>query len=456
MTQGSPRWRSALEQSVLAPTGVTALWPTSEGYDAARTVFNRMHDRRPGAILRRLTPDGVARAVGFARDRGLDLTMRGGGHHIAGFAVCDDGIVLDFSQDREVSIDAAGVVAVAPGARLADLDEALVPRGLAVPTGTVSDTGIAGLTLGGGIGWLTGRHGLTCDHLVAADLVTADGVHHRVDARTQPDLLWGLRGGGGNFGVVTRFYFQPVALDRVVAGRLRSGAVDLAAALGAVLDWLASACPAELTVAPVLRRTSHGVELSVEFCLVGDDQRAALEHLVRVVRPAEARYFANREGFLAWQRSLDGAFREPLRGYWKARYVDTLDAAAVRGLIDRLDLAPAAHASVTLEHLHGVFADRDPASSAFPIRGRKLGTLVSARWRDAADDAANRAWVRSCFPAPGAGEAQATYSNYSEGAESVIDGYPADVRSRLRRVKAQFDPHNVFRHNHNITRPDAT
>ncbi|CAN7428484.1 FAD-binding oxidoreductase [Phyllobacterium sp. LjRoot231] len=441
-----PTLQEDLTREVLTGTGVQAIWPHSSGYDEARRIFNRMHDRYPAVMLRNLSAETVARSIMVARKHDIELTIRGGGHHIAGFSARDKGMMLDFSDDRGIKFDVCtGVASIAPGSRLADVDQHLVPLGLVIPTGTVSETGIAGLTLGGGIGWLTGIHGLTCDHLVAVDLVTADGCTLNVNAETHPELLWALRGGGGNFGVVTRFYFRPVELGQIKAGRYRCTPDNVPGVLFKTLDWLSRSCPRELTVAPVLKKIGDCVFLDIEFCLCGTDL-GALNDLLALVR-ADARSLYVYDDFIAWQRSSDVTFSEPKRGYWKARYLDQIEGAAACELMSCMIDAPNSDVTVTIEHLHGQMGDRDPSLSAFPIHGNKFGVLVASRWIEAENDVENRDWVRNCILKT-AGDTHLTYSNYSESGDVPEHSNPH--LGRLRTIKRRFDPDNIFRNNHNI------
>jgi FAD/FMN-containing dehydrogenase len=405
-----------------------------------------------------MRPEVLARVVQFAAEYGLTLAVRGGGHHVAGFASCDGGIVLDFSTFRGLIFSSASrTVEVEPGVRLGDIDSALCPTGWVLPTGTVSDTGIAGLTLGGGIGWLVGRYGLTCDHLIGADVVLADGRMVRAEDPEHADLLWALRGGGGNFGVVARFRYSARKLPRVTVGSALVPPANAAGALRETLSFLEHSCSRMMTVAPVLTRQMSGdVVLSIDFCLSGDDNRD-LVGLQRAVGPAtwDVRCDAS---FVSWQRRLDAAFQPPLRGYWKANYTRSaadLDADAV---IEAFRSAPGRHSTILIEHLHGAFRDTGEHAAAFPLRWASFGVLIACRWEHANDDAAATAWVRGTFARLGGSDNSAAYSNYTTSDDPRgVTSFAGDLAARLHAVKQRYDPTNVFRRNHNIAprRPAA-
>ncbi|HTV19748.1 MAG TPA: FAD-binding protein, partial [Polyangiaceae bacterium] len=263
-----------------AASGIDCCTPEHPEYATKRLVYNRIHDAYPVAVVSPRSAAEVAQCLRFARAQALPLAVRGGGHHVGGFGTCDAGLVIDLGSMRRVAIGNEGVASVGAGARLGHVDGFLCPRGFVVPTGTVSDTGIAGLALGGGIGWLLGLYGLTCDNLVGADVVVGDGELVRAEAPEHGELLWALRGGGGGLGIVTEFRFRTHRLPICVAGSLVVQAAGARAALWRLVQFLEERCPARLTVAPVLRQDSDGrLALFVDFCLAGSDERA-LDRLI--------------------------------------------------------------------------------------------------------------------------------------------------------------------------------
>lgn len=424
-------------------------------YEGARLVFNRFHDLRPGAIVRPSRRDSVKRIVRFAADRGILVAVRGGGHHIAGYGSCDGGLVIDFSACRGVRVEGDGMVEVDPGARLRDVDRELNSQGLVIPTGTVSDTGIAGLTLGGGIGWLVGKYGLTCDHLAGADVVLSNGCEIRAEAPQNHDLLWALRGGGGNFGVITQFRYQARPLPSITAGSAAVPFQRAADALEGTIDFLSERCPPELTVAPSITCSQGGMPaLTIDFCLAGANDEA-LQSLARAVGPAR---WSRHEGvqFSWWQQSMDHLFSNPMRGYWKARYGPTLTRSDINILFEKLASAPSlgnprCRTTILIEHLHGAFSDVGIDFAAFPLRSARFGVLLSTRWADPQEDQRCISWVRNVFSRLDPDCTSTTYSNYALQEDvRALGSFQEKASRRLEAVKKMYDPENLFRRNHNI------
>ncbi len=425
-------------------------------YEEARLLYNRFHDLYPAALVRTRDANSVSEIIRFASDHGVALAIRGGGHHIAGYGSCDGGIVIDFSPFRNVEIDpASGTIEVEPGTRLGDVDRKLCPRGMVVPTGTVSETGIAGLTLGGGIGWLVGRYGLTCDHLIGADVVLADGRQVRAEDPNHTDLLWALRGGGGNFGVVVRLRYRALPLPLCIAGSMTVALEHASASLERMTDFLENFCPRDLTVAPTFARSVTGEPiLSVDFCLAGENE-SILRRLFSAVEPRSwaIRYKGD---FPAWQQSFDALFQPPMRGYWKARYGLHLTKYDIDTLVRAFACAPIDQSAILIEHLHGAFVATGNDAAAFPLRWARFGVLLSARWQDPAKDETAIAWVRESFARLDPSNTSAAYSNYTADddprAISTFENGPA---VRLAEVKRLYDPSNIFSRNHNF-RPNGS
>jgi FAD/FMN-containing dehydrogenase len=431
-------------------SGVDWILRSDVRYQRARLLYNRFHDLYPAVLLRTRNGSAVADIVRFASDHDVPIAIRGGGHHIAGYGSCDGGIVIDFSPFRRVDIDRdTGIIEVEPGARLCDIDRKLCRRELVLPTGTVSETGITGLTLGGGIGWLVGRAGLTCDHLIGADVVLADGREVRAEDPGHFDLLWGLRGGGGNFGVVTRLRYRALPLPTVTVGSATVALERAATALEDTFSFLDSSCPRDLTVAPILTRASGVPKLSIDFCLAGGDE-CTLRSLSAAVGPAGWSIQRNAD-YQAWQSAFDSFFQPPMRGYWKAWYGSRPTKVQVSILIEALLCAPNDRSAILVEHLHGAFGDAGLESSAFPLRSARFGVLFSARWRERAGDALGITWVRNNFARLDPSSTSAAYSNYSTADDTrVLSSFTGDFAERLALVKCAYDPANVFAINHNI------
>lgn len=436
---------SALRQVV--PNSCLVL-PSMPEYEQARLVYNRMHDVRPAGLVRSLAPSVLHAATMAAAGLGVPIAVRGGGHHIGGFSTVESGLVLDFSPFREVVFDpASGLARVRPGARLGDLDTALVTHRRCVPAGTVSDTGVTGLTLGGGIGWLVAGYGLTCDHLRSAKVLLADGRVIEASARVHADLFAALRGGGvGAFGVVLELCFQTVRLPRIKAGSVRYPLADAARVLGALHGLLAEHTPDTVTLAPVLDIRGGTPGLSVDLCCHSDDER----DLDRIMTTLGGDWSDVRDRpYPQWQSVLDNAFLPPMRGYWKSTHFDHLDvdpwllAQAARS-------APSDRCSVLVEYYNPDTLRAYAEGSAFPLRDSRMGVLLSARWADPADDDAHVRWARRWSTELGAGSG--AYSNYSQDTERrVRPSFAPEALAAFRALETVYDPDRLFARGHRTT-----
>jgi FAD/FMN-containing dehydrogenase len=436
-------------------------------YDMARTVWNAAIDRKPGLIVRCLGTADVISAVKFARDNRLLVAVRGGGHNIAGNAVCDGGLMIDLSAMASVRVDPdARRMWVEPGATLADVDRETQAFGLAVPTGINSTTGIAGLTLGGGFGWITRKYGLTVDSLMSADVVTANGELVHANATENQELFWALRGGGGNFGVVTSFEFKlhPVGPE-VLAGLVVhpfENAPDL------LKDYrrLAATAPDELTCWTVMRKAPplpflpqewHGREImALAMCYCGsiEDGQKATRELRALGKPIAD--VVSPMPFAAWQQAFDPLLAKGARNYWKSHdFIELADPtlALITGAIAEL---PDPECEIFIGHLGGAMKRVPVSATAFPQRNSHFVMNVHARWRDPAMDGACIGWARGLFEAARPLSAGTAYVNFmpEDEAERVEAAYGENYR-RLAAVKRQYDPSNLFRMNQNI-RPAAT
>ncbi|WP_249325208.1 FAD-binding oxidoreductase [Vreelandella boliviensis] len=441
------------------------LLPGDEGYDKARSVWNAMIDKRPALIACCADANDVAAVVNFARQTDALISIKGGGHNIAGNAVTEGGLMIDLSAMNNVDVNpTTHRVQVGPGATLADLDAATTPYGLAVPVGINSTTGIAGLTLGGGFGWLTRAHGLTIDSLVAADVVTADGARLRATADENPDLFWALRGGGGNFGVITRFEFQA----RVVRSNLLCGLLFLplerARELFALQRELMEGGPEELTTwmvvrnappMPFLPEESHGTGIAMmAFCYAGEpeDGEASIAPLRAVSSPLAL--LAGIQPFAEFQQIFDPLLIPGARNYWKSHDLLELPDTAVEALIEAVDRLPDAETEIFVAHVGGALSLVAPHETAFVQRRPHYVVNIHTRWQDPAKDDAARGWARGLFEALSPYSA-GVYVNFMPAEESarVAEAYGANY-ARLTAVKACYDPENRFRLNQNIL-PDA-
>jgi FAD/FMN-containing dehydrogenase len=437
--------------------------PGEPGYDEARTIWNAMVDRRPAAIVRAAGAADVVRAVGFAREHRLPLAVRGGGHNIAGNAVCDGGLMLDLSPMRSVRVDPVGRTArVEPGVTLGEFDREAQAFGLATPVGINSTTGIAGLTLGGGFGWISRKHGLTADNLLSADVVTADGTLLHASEREQADLFWALRGGGGNFGVVTSFEYRlhPVGPE-VVAGLIVHPFAEARELLAGYRRFVASA-PEEVTAWVVLRRAPplpflpaevHGREIVVfAVCALGDARAAG-----QAVAPLRAlgKPIADVVGphpFAAWQTAFDPLLTPGARNYWKSHDLGTLDDRFVEVVLEAAGRLPTAECEIFIGHLGGAINRVPATATAYPHRDVEFVMNLHTRWRDPGQDRECIAWTRQLFDATAPFATGGVYVNFmpEDEAPRVQKGAYGVNYERLARLKAKYDPANLFRMNQNI------
>jgi hypothetical protein len=421
--------------------------PASPGYDAARSVWNAMIDRRPAAIARCASADDVATAIRLARDLDLEVGVRGGGHNIAGLAVPDGGLMIDLTPMGGVAVDpSARRARVQGGALLGTLDRAAQVHGLATTAGNVSHTGVGGLTLGGGMGWLARRHGLTCDNLVACMVVTADGDVLRASAEEHPELFWGLRGGGGNFGVVIEFEFalHPVG-TRALTVELTYGLAEGAEALRGWREFAAGA-PRQATPTAAIA----GDALVLGFVWVGDPRTGpALLTALRDIGPARGERVRELT-YLDLQRRDDSVQGHRHRRYWKGHYLPDLPDAAINALLERDpadDFAP----DVSLQAYGGAIADVDGHATAFSHRDARFEYVASTKWCDAAEDAARMDAARGAAAKLDPFAVGAYVNALSdEGAVGVRRAYSQEKRTRLTTLKDAYDPTNVFHLNHNI------
>ena len=442
------------------------LTPTAPDYDAVRAIWNAMIDRRPGLIVRAAGAADILATVRFAREHQLLLAVRGAGHNIAGLGTCEGGLLLDLSTMRSVHVDPlARRVRVEPGATLGDLDAETQAFALAVPTGINSTTGIAGLTLGGGFGWLSRKHGMTIDNLLSADVVTADGQMRTASAEHNPDLFWGIRGGGGNFGVVTSFEFRahPVG-PQVLSGLIVHPWSDAAGALRHYRTF-ADHAPDELTTWVVLRKAPplpflpadvHGKEVVIfAFLYAGDIEagRRALEPLRSYGSPVGA--MVEPHAFCGWQKAFDPLLTPGLRNYWKSHNFRALDDAFLETLRRYVERLPSPHSEIFIGQMGGAQARVAADATAYPHRDAAYVMNVHTRWETAAADESCVAWARGLFDESARFATGGVYINFMPADETdrVGSAYGA-TWDRLVALKAKYDPTNLFRVNQNI-RPQA-
>jgi FAD/FMN-containing dehydrogenase len=436
--------------------------PGDSGYERARRVWNGTVDRRPALIARCRGEDDVVAALLFARERDLPVAVRGGGHNVAGNAVCDDGVVIDLSALKRIEVDPERRTArVQPGVLLGEIDRATQAHGLATPTGNVSMTGVAGLTLGGGLGWIARKHGPACDNLISAEVVTADGARVTASEDENTDLLWGLRGGGGNFGVVTSFEYRlhPVG-PGVIAGGVVHAFADAPEVFRFLTDFVATA-PDELSVvastfpaSPALPVPAemHGELVTVlAICYAGDPAEGE-----RVLRPLRAfgRPLADLVTpmpYTALQSGSDAAYPDGQRNYWKSHYVDEITDGAVAVLMEHAPRMTSPLSSFYFQHLGGAIGRAGAATAAFGHRDAVFDFTILTVWQEPAEDAAHITWARDFFAAMQPYATGVYVNNLGvEGADRVRAAYAPETYERLVALKDRYDPQNVFRLNQNV------
>jgi FAD/FMN-containing dehydrogenase len=433
--------------------------PGDPAYDEARSLYNTIHQRWPAMVLRATDPDDVAAAVSFARDHGLLLAVRGGNHSVAGFGCCDDGLVLDLGAMRRVTVDPRRRVArVDAGCTWADLNEAAQVHGLATTGGLISTTGVAGLTLGGGIGYLTRRHGLACDNLLSAELITADGDRLGCSEGENADLFWALRGGGGNFGVVTSFEFRLHPVGRVLAGPILyplDGSV-----LRAWADYVTAApealgCIFGLTLAPpapfVPESWHRKPVAAVVACWVGEEDEGrdllqALDGWGEIV----GRNIATMP-YPAVNTFFDDLLPKGLRHCWKSLFAAGMPDQGVAILAKHGARTPTIESGIFLYPLDGACRRVAMSSTAFAHRDATFAVGFHGSWRDPGDDDRNTAWARDAYAEARPLGLGGEYVNFmsDSGPGGAVAGYGPSW-SRLVEVKRRYDPHNLFCLNQNI------
>jgi len=429
------------------------LRPGGKDYELGRRVFNAMIDRHPAAIVRCADAHDVIAAVNCSRSHDVPLSVKGGGHSVAGAAVCEGGIMVDLSLLKAVRVDPDRQVAVAqPGLTLGEFDSAAQAFGLATTMGVVSMTGIAGLTLGGGIGWLNGRYGLACDNLIGAEVVTADGRVLSASDVEHEDLFWAIRGGGGNFGIVTSFSYRLHPVSTVLAGGVVFAPRHAHQALRFYHDF-ARDTPDELaTAASIWLDDDRRPTVSVGVCYCGSVERGE-----EVLRPLRAFGPPTMDdiapvSYATLQSSKDEGFPSGRLHYWKSSILRDVTDGAIETILSLVADAPSPFTGVGLQQVCGAASRVLPTATAFPHRGQLYDFLILSQWDDAADSADNISWTQRLFEEMQPFLESAVYANNlgDEGTDRVRAAYGPNY-SRLAAIKAQYDPANVFRLNHNIT-----
>jgi FAD/FMN-containing dehydrogenase len=430
------------------------LTPGSAGYDDSRKIWNAMIDRRPAAIARCTGPEDVKAAVRFALDHDIYPAIRGGGHNAAGLAMVDDGLVIDLSLMKNIVVDPSSRTTTAQmGLTWGEFDRETQLHGLATTGGLISTTGVAGLTLGGGVGWLMNRCGLVCDNTLSYDIVLATGDSTHATADNHPDLFWALKGGGGNFGVVTSITYRMYPITTVISGMVLHPLANARKVLEFYRDFTMSGLPDELTVYAAALSTPDGLPaIALIPCWCGDD----LAQGERVLAPL--RKFGppiadiiNTMPYSAMQQMLDPAAPFGLRSYWKSRFLRELPDTAIDAFVQFAESRPSPRSLAILEHAHGAVSRVQPNATAFPTRSDGFDLVLISLWADAAEDPRHIEWTRAFHSGMQPWSAGSVYVNtldQDDGAR-VPEAYGQNY-ARLSAVKAAYDPGNRFRRNQNI------
>jgi FAD/FMN-containing dehydrogenase len=465
MTSGQLAEPSALGEATVQELRIALrgelVLPDDAAYGEARCVWNGMIDRRPALIVRCTGTSDVIAAIGFARSEGLTVAVRGGGHNVAGNATCDGGIVVDLSPMKGVRVDAEGrSVRAQGGLTWGELDRETQAFGLATTGGLVTSTGIAGFTLGGGIGWLMRKHGLACDNLISADLVTADGQALRAGETENRELLWGLRGGGGNFGIVTEFEYRLHPVSQVMGGLLAWPAQSAGDVLRFWRDWVGNTPDELCTMAAFLYAPPEpfvppevvGSPIFAIACCHLDPEGRAEDDLRPLRDLAPAVDVLGPMPYQAIQGMFDAGVPRGSRNYWRSGYVDALTDETIHAILAHCDAIPAPLGQLHVHQMGGAMSRVPAGSTAFA--NRDAGYLVNyiGLWLDPAEDQANTAWVRAASDAIEPYGTGARYVNFlaDEGDAGVRSAYDEDTYRRLQNLKAKLDPTNFFHLNQNI------
>jgi FAD/FMN-containing dehydrogenase len=433
----------------------SVLGPEDAGYDATRAVHNGLIDRRPALIVRCRTTDDVVAALELARRAGREVSIRGGGHNVAGRAVTDGGVMIDLAEMKGITVDPDQATATAEGGVLwGELNGAAAEHGLAVTGGLISTTGIAGYTLGGGLGWLMAKYGLASDNLLAAELVTADGEVLDVDADSHPDLFWALRGGGGNFGVATSFTYRLHPLEMIVGG-LIAHPVDAAPELLRFYRDAVADAPDDLTVFAALVHAPDGSGTKLAAMVVfhtGDPEQAERDLEPFKTWGSPLMVEVGPMPYPVMNTLLDEAYPAGALNYWLSSFTRGLTDELIDIAAERFATVPSPMSGILFEHFHGAVTRVGVSESAVPHRDEGWNLLIPSEWTDPADTDANVAWTRETFAAMRPQFGTGRWLNYlgDDQAEDAIRGAYGPNYDRLVEVKRRYDPDNVFHLNHNI------
>jgi len=432
----------------------SVLLPHDDGYEEARRIQNGLIDRRPALIVRCAGATDIAEAVKLARSSGLEISVRGGGHNVAGRAVAEDGLMIDLAPMRGIHVDPAARTARAQGGVLwAELNREAHAHGLAVTGGAISSTGIAGYTLGGGLGWLMAKHGLGCDNLLGVELVTADGEILNVDDASHPDLMWALRGGGGNFGVAASLVYRlhPVSM---VTGGLIAHPIDAAGDMLRFYRDAVAGCSDDLTVFAAVVHAPDGSGMKLAAMVVfhtGDPDQAEVDLAPFKSWGSPLMVEVGPMPYPMINTLLDAAYPKGALNYWLSSFTTGLPDPLIEAIVERFASVPSPMTAILLEHFHGAVTRVGPTDTAVPHRAEGWNLLLPSEWMDPADTEANISWTKDTFAALSEHFGGGRWLNYlGDDQDDAISAAYGPNYERLVEVKRRHDPDNVFHLNHNI------
>jgi FAD/FMN-containing dehydrogenase len=437
--------------------GGELLRPVDAGYDAARKVHNGLIDKHPAVIARCTGTAGIVDAVKFGRQHGLEIAVRGGGHNVAGRSTIEGGLMIDLAPMKGIHVDAkARTVRVQGGVNWGEFNRETQLHGLATTGGAISTTGVAGLTLGGGLGWLMGKYGLTADNLISAEVVTADGSVLTASAAENPDLFWALRGGGGNFGVVSSFEFRLHSVGPMITGGLVVHPFEKAGEMLRYYRQLTASLPDEMVVFAALGHAPDGSGTSIAALVVAHcGSLAEGEAAVKTIRSFGPPVMdaLGPMPYSAINAMLDAGNPQGALNYWKANFVPELSDGAIDTVVKAFAACTSPMSSILFEHLHGAACRVAVADTAFPHRAAGYNMLCLGQWLEASDSQRNIGWVRDTYAAMKPYMSSGRYVNYmneDELTEGAASAYGPN-HARLREIKRKYDPENVFHLNQNIS-----
>ena len=444
----------ALLEALTSTFSGTVLLPGDHGYDDARRIHNGLIDRHPALIARCRGTADIADAIGLARSSGLEISVRGGGHNVAGRAVAEGGLMIDLSEMKGIHVDPqARTTRAQGGVTWKELNREAHAHGLAVTGGAISSTGIAGYTLGGGLGWLMAKHGLGCDNLIGVELVTAEGEIVEVTDESHPDLMWALRGGGGNYGVAASLVYRLHPLTTVTGG-LIVHPFDAAADMLRFYREAVADCPDDLTVFAALAHAPDGSGMKIAAMAVF--HTGTPEEAERDLAPFKAwgsplAIEVGRMPYPVMNTLLDDAYPERSLNYWLSSFTTGVTDGLIDVALERFAAVPSPMTAMLLEHFHGAVTRVGPTETAVPHRDEGWNFLMTSVWLDAADTGANVAWTKDAFAALSEHFSGGRWLNYlgDDQDDAITSAYGPNY-DRLVEVKRRFDPDNVFHLNHNI------